>query len=85
MIDMKTISVSVSESDYDAFRKASKKQNRSIALLIREAMAEYRASKLRVRSRLTDLPVLPGHRLVGKLPSRDEVYDEIYNRDEKSS
>jgi hypothetical protein len=48
-------------------------------------MAEYRASKLSDRSRLTDLLVLPGHRLVGKLPSREEVYDEIFRRDKESS
>jgi hypothetical protein len=54
--------------DYEAFRFAAKKQNRSIALLIREAMAEYRVSKLEVKTRLLDIPVLPGHRLVGTLP-----------------
>ncbi len=83
--DMKTISVSVSESDYEAFRKVAKEQNRSIALLIREAMAEYRVSKLSERSRLTDLPVLPGHRLIGNLPSREEIYDEISRREEETS
>jgi len=83
--NMKTISLSVSESDYEAYRKASKKQNRSIALLIREAMAEYRASKLREQSRLTDVPALPGHRLIGNLPSREEIYDEIFRREEETT
>ena len=83
--NMKTISLSVSESDYEAFREASKKQNRSIALLIREAMAEYRVSKLRERSRLMDVPALPGHRLIENLPSREEIYDEIFRREEETT
>jgi hypothetical protein len=75
---MKTISVAVSSSDYEAFREAAKKQQRSIAQLIREAMAFYREHELQERTPLRDLPVLPGHRLVGRLPSRDEIYEEMY-------
>ncbi len=76
--DMKLISVTVSHSDYEAFREASKKQHRSIAQLIREAMAFYREQKLQQTTPLTELPVLPGHRLIGSLPSRGEVYEEIF-------
>jgi hypothetical protein len=81
---MKTISVSVSKSDYEAFRIAANKQNRSIALLIREAMAEYRVSKLEEKTRLTDLPVLPGHRVISEPPSREELYDEMFGREAES-
>ena len=76
--DMKMISVQVSKSDYEAFREASKKQHRSIAQLIREAMAFYREQKLQQRTPLTDVPVLAGHRLLGPLPGREEVYEEIF-------
>ena len=77
MSNMKTISVSVSSSDYEAFREAAKGQQLSIAQLIREAMAFYREQKLQERTPLRDLPVLPGHRLSGRLPSRHEIYEEI--------
>lgn len=77
---MKVISVSVSDNDYEEFRRAAREQRRPIAQLIREAMALYRAEQLSNRRPLTDLPVLPGHRATGALPSRDEIYEEIFDR-----
>lgn len=74
---MKTISLAVSESDYEAFRHAAARRGRSIAQLIREAMATYRAEHLPELSRLEDFPVLVGHRLVAPLPARDELWDEV--------
>ena len=80
---MKPISLSVSEADYEAFRRAAKEQGRSIAQLIREAMAFFRANRLERRQRLTELPVLPGHRPTGALPSRSELYDDIFDSEEE--
>ena len=74
---MKTISLSVSESDYEAFQNASRQKRQSVAHLIRDAMAIYRQERLESRSPLTEVPALPGHRPVGVLPSREEVWDEI--------
>ena len=74
---MRTISVSVSKADYEAFRRASKRLQRSIAQLIREAMTLYREERLEQKGRLRELPVLVGHRPLGPLPTRAEVYDEI--------
>lgn len=76
---MKTISVSVSESDYEAFRKAAGERDRSIAQLIRDAMARFRETELEPRTRLEAVPVLPGHRALLELPSRSELYDEIFD------
>ena len=75
---MKTISVSVSKADYDAFRRGSRRSKRSIAQLIREAMALYRSERLEERSRLEELPVLVGPRPLGELPDRAELYEEIF-------
>ena len=47
-------------------------------------MAFYRAEKLEVSERLTDLPVLAGHRPVGELPTRAELYDDIFSGEEGS-
>ena len=79
MTTMKTISVAVSESDYEAFRRAAQAQHRPIAQLIREAMENYRKDKLEQRAPLSDLPVLAGHSPLGPLPKRSTIYDEILN------
>ena len=76
---MKSISLSVSEQDYEAFRKAAQSQARPIAQLIREAMAAYRAEKLEGRGRLEEIAVLTGHAPVAPLPSREELYDEAFD------
>ena len=79
MIDrMKTISLAVSETDYEAFREVSQRENRPIAQLIREAMHYYRQTKLEVRTPLTDLPVLVGHQVLAPLPERADLYDDIF-------
>lgn len=72
---MKTISVAVSEADYETFRQAARRRNGSAAQLIREAMAFYRAEKLEERPRLTDLPVLAGHRPLSGLPAWAELLE----------
>ena len=78
VVNMKTISVGVLDADYESFRQASKTQGRSIAQLIREAMALYRREHIERRTPLRDVPTLAGHRLVADLPARDELYDEIF-------
>jgi hypothetical protein len=75
---MRVISVSVSEQDYEAFQRSAKAQNRSVAQLIREAMALYRAERLRPHRPLVELPLLAGHQPTGPLPGRGDVYDEIF-------
>lgn len=76
--DMKTISVSVSSQDYEAFRRSARRSKRSIAQLIREAMAFYRQEKLDQKRRLAELPALAGHRAVSSLPGKAELYEEIF-------
>lgn len=83
--DMKTISIGVSEQDYEAFQIASRREKRPVAQLIREAMAFYRQERLETRRPLRDLPVLPGHRPTGALPSRAEVWEEIFDAPSEES
>lgn len=77
---MKSISVSVSESDYEAFRAYADRNDRSIAELVREAMALYRRERLSPSERLERLPVARGMKPLGPLPTREEIYDEIASR-----
>ncbi|HET6613133.1 MAG TPA: ribbon-helix-helix protein, CopG family [Kofleriaceae bacterium] len=76
---MKTISVAVSEEDYEAFRRVARATQRPIAQLIREAMAHYRG-QLGAQTSMVDVPVLVGHRPKGDLPARGDLYDEIFKR-----
>ena len=75
---MRTISVSVTDTDYESLRKASQAQGRPIAQLIREAMSLYRRQRIEARTPLRQVPTLAGHRLVADLPTRPELYDEVY-------
>lgn len=78
VLDMKTISLSVSEDDYEAFRAYSRKNGRSIADLIREAMRVYR-ERLGQASRLESLRVFDAKPLVS-LSDRVDLYDEMSER-----
>jgi hypothetical protein len=75
---MKTISVSVSEEDYEAFRSVAASEGRPIALMIREAMAAYRVAVLGRKPSLRTLHVLAGHRAREPLPTREEVYEDVF-------
>jgi len=79
--DMKTISVSVRSEDYEVFRKVGESTGRSIALLVRDAMARYRVEVLERQTPLQTLPVLSGHRSRGPLPARGDIYDEVFDRE----
>jgi hypothetical protein len=77
---MKPISVHVSESDYEAFRKAARQRGEPIAHLIREAMATYRVEHLERRTPLRCVEVADGAREQEPLPDRVEIHDEIADR-----
>lgn len=83
IIDMKSISLSVSEEDYEAFRAAAEREGQSIAALIRDAMSFYRRERLQARPPLERLPVLAGHQPLTPLPSRATVYDEMFDDGEQ--
>jgi hypothetical protein len=53
---------------------------RRLLNLISEAMAYYREKRLEAKTPLTDLPLLSGQRLVQELPTRDELYNEIFSQ-----
>jgi toxin-antitoxin system PIN domain toxin len=79
---MKTISLAVSEDTYETFRRAAQTTNRSIAHLIRDAMAWYETTKLHQLAPLQEIPLLPGHRLVhSERFNREEVYEDFFAKD----
>lgn len=76
---MKTFSVSIPESEFEAYRQAASERNRPVDELLQEAVRLYRVERLEGRDRLEDLPVFRGHQLIGKLPTRSEIYDEMFS------
>jgi hypothetical protein len=78
--NMKTISLAVSEEDYEGFRLLSQREGRPIARIIREAMSLYLAEQRTPKGRLEHVRVFPGVRQIAPLPTREELWDEIYDR-----
>lgn len=77
---MKSISISVSDTDYEVFRQVAKGSDHSIAGLIREAMAYYKEQRLSQQGRLRHLTIFPNTRSRGTLPNRSQIYDEMAAR-----
>lgn len=68
---MRTISVAVSEKNYELFRERARAEDRSIASLIRDAMAQYVARGTAPAAPSEGTPaLLPG-------PGRYRIYAEV--------
>ena len=76
---MRSISLSVSEDYYEAFRAYASQKNRSIAELVREAMRLYR-DQFKDSSTLDRITVVSGLEPLGTLPRRSDMYDEVGER-----
>lgn len=82
---MRTLRVTVSDSEYDAIQKVADARNRSVEQLIQETLASFQRETFATRTPpLRDLPLYPGHRLVADLPSRADLYEEIFSGEEPS-
>jgi hypothetical protein len=81
--DMRTLHLTVTDSEYEAFRRAAEAAHRSMEQLLREAIASFQ-NRARAKAPLRDLPVLQGHSPMGELPSRADLYEEMFS-DEASS
>lgn len=71
VIDMRTISLAVSEKNYELFRERALRENRSIASLIRDAMGDYLAKGgVSAAGQGAAPALLPG-------PGRYRIYAEV--------
>jgi hypothetical protein len=50
-----------------------------MARLLRDAITLVQREKSEIKAPLRDLPVLSGHRPLGELPSRADLYGEIFS------
>jgi hypothetical protein len=73
---MRTLRVTVSDSEYEALGQIAEAQEQSVEQLIQETLVSLQHERVETRKRLRDLPVLPGHRPVTDLPSRADLYEE---------
>jgi len=82
---MRALRVTVSDSEYDALEKAAAARRRTIEELVREALATVQSGPVVTRKPLRDLPLLPGHRPLGELPTRTDLYEEMYSAEDVGS
>jgi hypothetical protein len=76
---MRTISVNVSEADYDEFKSLAAQDDRPVAELIRDAMSRWLGDRRRTGPSLVDIqPVDCGAML--RPFERSEVADEMFDR-----
>lgn len=75
VIDMRTISLAVSEKNYELFRELAQTEDRSIASLIRDAMADYIAKSGNAPAADQAGPTVVQQLLPG--PGRYRIYAEV--------
>jgi hypothetical protein len=76
---VRTLRVTVTDSEYETFRRAAEAAHRPMAKLLRDAIALVQREKKEIKAPLRDLPVLPGHRPLGDLPSHADLYEEMFS------
>ena len=82
---MRALRVTVSDSEYDALEKVAAAQSRTLEELIRDALMAVRSGFAEAQKPLRDLPLLPGHRPLTELPSRDDLYEEMFSAGDAGS
>jgi hypothetical protein len=82
---MRTLRVTVSDSEYEALRKVADAQDRSLEQLLQAALSSFRREGGDARKPLRDLPLFPGHRPVADLPARSDLYEEMFSVEDPGS
>lgn len=74
---MKTITINVSEPVYEEFREYSRRSDRPISEIIRQAMEDFRDSRIRRSGSIRDIPVLPIGTMIRDIDSTDDSLGEM--------
>lgn len=80
-LNMKTITVNVSEPVYRDFQTHAKAHDRTASELIRQAMEEYRRSHLRATGSLRDLQPVSLGKVLEPLKPDDDLLGEMLDED----
>ncbi|MDT8369505.1 MAG: hypothetical protein RQ745_09885 [Longimicrobiales bacterium] len=78
---MKTITINVSETAYEDFRRASRSLGRPTSELIREAMETYRRERLRPRADLLAFRPRSLGKVLKPLERGDDLLEEMLEPD----
>lgn len=78
---MKTITVNVSEPVYADFQRFAEQQDRATSELIREAMENYRQSKIRPARSLRDSRPVSVGAVLKPWTGRSELLDDLLETD----
>ena len=78
---MKPITINVSEPLYREYQAYAKAHDRTTAELIREAMEQYRVTRLRSRGSLADLQPLALGQVLRPLAPGDDLLEEMLGAD----
>jgi len=76
---MRALRVTVSDSEYDALERVAAAQRQTVEQLIRAALVAVRSGGAQARKPLLELPLLPGHRPLTELPTRADLYEEMFS------
>jgi hypothetical protein len=76
---MKTISVSVSEPLYRDFKEHTKRKDRTMVELVREAMELYRRERIRPRTSVLGLKPLDLGKVLRPLSGEEDLLGEMLN------
>jgi hypothetical protein len=81
---MRTLRLTLTDSEYEAFQRAADAAHRPMRQLLHEMIAGFQRETVNRKSPLRDLPVLQGHRPLGDLPSRADLYEEMFSAEASS-
>jgi hypothetical protein len=76
---MRTLRLTLTDSEYEAFQRAADAAHRPMGQLLHEMIAVFQRETVNKKTPLRNLPVLSGHRLIGDLPSRADLYEEMFS------
>lgn len=74
---MKTITINVSEPVYEEFREYSRRCDRPISEIIRQAMEDFRDQRIHRSGSIRAIPVLPIGKMISELGSSDDTLGEM--------
>lgn len=74
---MKTITINVSEPVYEEFREYSRRTDRSISEIIRQAMEEFSNQRVRGAGSMKDIPPLSVGAMIRDIGPTDDTLSEM--------
>lgn len=74
---MKTITINVSEPVYEEFREYSRRTDRSISEIIRQAMEEFSNQRVRRAGSMKDIPPLSVGAMIRDIGPSDDTLSEM--------